>query len=89
MWLIRNSCRNVLKRAVYSCRLILGYLRALGVIGRKCLSRLMSTGWISEGRGSVLLKLGKWKRLRNVREDKKSLKALRGIRKFLLFLYAC
>ena len=55
MWLIRDSCRNVLKRAVYSCRLILGYLRALGVIGRKCLSRLMSTGWISEGRGSVLL----------------------------------
>ena len=37
----------------YSCRLILGYLRALGVIGRKCLTRLMSTGWISEGRGSV------------------------------------
>ena len=29
MWLIRDSCRNVLKRAVYSCRLILGYLRAL------------------------------------------------------------
>ena len=29
VWLIRDSCRNVLKRAVYSCRLILGYLPAL------------------------------------------------------------
>ena len=90
MWLIRDICRDVLiKTRVYSSRLILGYLRALGVVGGNCLSRLVSTGWTSEDKGNVLLKLEKWKRLKNVREDKRRLKASRGIRNFLLFLYEC
>ena len=66
-----------IKTRPYSSRLILGYLRALGVVGGKCLSRLVPTGRTSDDKGNVLLKLEKWKRLKNVREDKRRLKASR------------
>ena len=56
MRIIRDICRDALiKTRAYSSRLILGYLRASGVVGGECLSRLVSTGWISEDKGSVLL----------------------------------